>query len=49
MRWPTDAVAALREAGADDQATVLATRAAAHAALDNPYAVARLLDVPPSR
>ena len=36
---------ALREAGADDQATALAARAAAHAALDNPYDVAELLRV----
>jgi hypothetical protein len=33
----------LREAGADDQAAALASRAAAHAALDHPGAVARLL------
>ena len=33
----------LREAGADDQAAALASRAAAHAALDHPRAVARLL------
>jgi len=35
---------ALREAGAHEQAAALATRAAAHAPLDNPAAVARLLD-----
>ena len=33
----------LREAGADEQAAALADRAAAHAALDNPNAVASLL------
>jgi hypothetical protein len=33
----------LREAGADDQAAALASRAAAHAALGHPGAVARLL------
>jgi hypothetical protein len=33
----------LREAGADDQAAALASRAAAHAALDDAGAVARLL------
>jgi hypothetical protein len=33
----------LREAGADEQAAALASRAAAHAALDNPRAVAVLL------
>jgi hypothetical protein len=34
----------LRKAGAEQQAAALAERAAAHAALDNPYGVARLLD-----
>ena len=34
----------LREAGADEQAAALADRAAAHAALDDPGAVAALLD-----
>ena len=34
----------LREAGAEEQATALAERAAAHVSLDNPYAVPRLLD-----
>ncbi|WP_405775666.1 hypothetical protein [Streptomyces sp. NBC_01538] len=34
---------ALREAGADEQVTVLAERAAAHTALDNPLAVTPLL------
>ena len=33
----------LREAGAQEQATALAERAAAHVALDDPGAVARLL------
>ena len=34
---------AMREAGADQQAADLATRAAAHVALDNPFGVAELL------
>jgi hypothetical protein len=34
----------LRKAGAHQQAAALAARAAAHAALDNPGDVARLLD-----
>lgn len=34
----------LREAGAQEQVAVLASRATAHILLHNPYAVARLLD-----
>ena len=40
--WP-GCWAALREAGAQEQATALAERAAAHVSLDDPDAVARLL------
>ena len=44
-RTPSPACwASLREAGAQEQVTALADRAAAHAALDHPGAVASLLD-----